>query len=270
MARNRASVIGLAILVALLLMTVLPFLLAGDPNAQTLSQSLKPPSFSHLLGTDKLGRDVWSRIVYGAAPTLLGAFVVITISGVIGIPLGLIAGYYGGRTDSLIMRILDAVLAIPQLVSALAIVATFGAGFFQVMIAIGVGTIPVYARITRGQVLSEREQDYVLAAASMGADSRRILVRHILPNILSPLIVQGSLGIAFAILAEASLSFLGVGIKPPDPTWGGMLSEGLQLINRAPWLSIFPGIAIFITVLSINTIGDTLRDILDPRLRGSR
>ena len=184
--------------------------------------------------------------------------------------IGLIAGYFGGFIDAVIMRILDAVLAIPQLVSALAIVATFGAGFFQVMIAIGVGTIPVYARLTRGQVLSEREMDYVLAAHSMGAESKRILARHILPNILSPLIVQGSLGVAFAILAEASLSFLGIGIRPPTPTWGGMLSEGLTLIKRAPWLSIYPGLAIFLTVLSINTIGDALRDVLDPRLRGSR
>jgi ABC-type dipeptide/oligopeptide/nickel transport system permease subunit len=187
----------------------------------------------------------------------------------VGVPLGLISGYFGGLVDHAIMRAMDAIIAFPALVLALAIVGAVGPGTFQIMVAIGIASVPLYARLTRGQVLTIREQDYVQAARSLGASDVRVLARHILPNSFSPLIVQASLGVAFAILAEAGLSFLGVGVRPPTPTWGGMLSTALPMIERASYLSVFPGIAIFLTVLAINMLGDALRDVLDPRLRGS-
>ncbi len=267
MARNRASVIGLAILVALLLMTVLPFLLAGDPNAQTLSQSLKPPSLSHLLGTDKLGRDVWSRIVYGAAPTLLGAFVVITISGVIGIPLGLIAGYYGGRTDSLIMRILDALLAFPALLLAILVVATFGRGLTTVVIALGIIYVPAMARLVRSVTLVHARLAYVDACKALGFSGRRIMLRHILPNLVAAVVVQSTIDLAYAILDIAALSFLGLGQQPPDPDWGSMLADARSYLLQDPWPAMSAGIAIMLAVVAVNLVGDGLRAQLDPRER---
>ena len=267
MARNRASVIGLAILVALLLMTVLPFLLAGDPNAQTLSQSLKPPRLSHLLGTDKLGRDVWSRIVYGAAPTLLGAFVVITISGVIGIPLGLIAGYYGGRTDSLIMRILDALLAFPALLLAILVVATFGRGLTTVVIALGIIYVPAMARLVRSVTLVHARLAYVDACKALGFSGRRIMLRHILPNLVAAVVVQSTIDLAYAILDIAALSFLGLGQQPPDPDWGSMLADARSYLLQDPWPAMSAGIAIMLAVVAVNLVGDGLRAQLDPRER---
>jgi peptide/nickel transport system permease protein len=186
----------------------------------------------------------------------------------VGVPLGLISGYAGRLADGLIMRVMDAILAFPSLILALAIVTILKPGINQVMIAIGVTSIPVFARLVRAQTLSLKELDYALAARAMGAPARRILARHILPNTLAPIIVQASLGMAFAILAEAGLSFLGVGVRPPTATWGGMLQKALQATYRAPTLSIFPGVAIFVTVLALNLVGDALRDTLDPRLRG--
>ena len=259
------SVVALVIVAAI----IAPLLAPYDPIATAPRESLDGPSSSHWLGTDQLGRDVLSRIIFGSRVSILVGVVAVGVALTAGVPLGLISGYFGGIVDHAIMRAMDAIIAFPALVLALAIVGAVGAGTTQIMVAIGISSVPLYARLTRGQVLSIREQDYVEAARSLGGSDLRVLARHILPNSLSPLIVQASLGVAFAILAETGLSFLGVGVQPPSPTWGGMLSTALPLIERAAYLSIFPGIAIFITVLAINMLGDALRDVLDPRLRGS-
>lgn len=259
-----AGLLGIVVIAAITAPIIAPY----DPIATAPRESLQGPSLEHLLGTDQLGRDVLSRIIFGSRVSIMVGVVAVGLAMVVGVPLGLISGYFGGLIDHVIMRTMDAVIAFPALVLALAIVGALGAGTFQVMVAIGISSVPLYARLTRGQVLTIREQDYVHAARALGASDLRVVARHVLPNSLSPLIVQGSLGVAFAILAEAGLSFLGVGVQPPSPTWGGMLSKALPLIERAPLLSIFPGIAIFVTVLAINTLGDALRDVLDPRLRG--
>ncbi len=259
-----AGLLGIVVIAAITAPIIAPY----DPIATAPRESLQGPSLEHLLGTDQLGRDVLSRIIFGSRISIMVGIVAVGLAMVVGVPLGLISGYFGGLIDHVIMRTMDAVIAFPALVLALAIVGALGAGTFQIMVAIGISSVPLYARLTRGQVLTIREQDYVHAARALGASDLRVVARHVLPNSLSPLIVQGSLGVAFAILAEAGLSFLGVGVQPPSPTWGGMLSKALPLIERAPLLSIYPGIAIFVTVLAINTLGDALRDVLDPRLRG--
>ena len=259
-----AGLLGIVVIAAITAPIIAPY----DPIATAPRESLQGSSLEHLLGTDQLGRDVLSRIIFGSRISIMVGVVAVGRAMAVGVPLGLISGYFGGLIDHVIMRTMDAVIAFPALVLALAIVGALGPGTFQIMVAIGISSVPLYARLTRGQVLTIREQDYVHAARSLGASDLRVIARHVLPNSLSPLIVQGSLGVAFAILAEAGLSFLGVGVQPPSPTWGGMLSKALPLIERAPLLSIYPGIAIFVTVLAINTLGDALRDVLDPRLRG--
>jgi peptide/nickel transport system permease protein len=267
LARNRAAIIGLAILVPLLVMTFFPFLLAGDPNAQDLSQSLQPPSAEHILGTDKLGRDVWSRIVYGAAPTLLGAMVVVVISGVIGIPLGLIAGFYGGRIESVTMRILDAMLAFPALLLAILVVATFGRGLTTVVLALGIIYVPAMARLVRSVTLVHRGLAYVDAGRALGFSNTRIMVRHILPNLVAAVVVQSTIDLAYAILDIAALSFLGLGQQPPDPDWGSMLADARSYLLQAPWPALSAGAAIMAAVVSVNLVGDGLRSQLDPRER---
>jgi peptide/nickel transport system permease protein len=265
--RNRAAIIGLAILIPLLLMTFLPFLLAGDPNAQNLSLSLKPPTGEFLLGTDKLGRDVWARIVHGAAPTLLGAMVVVVISGVIGIPLGLVAGYYGGRVDTVIMRILDALLAFPALLLAILVVATFGRGLTTVVIALGVIYVPAMARLVRSVTLVHARLAYVDAGRALGYSDTRIMLRHILPNLVAAVVVQSTIDLAYAILDIAALSFLGLGQQPPDPDWGSMLADARSYLLQDPWPAMSAGIAIMLAVVSVNLVGDGLRSQLDPRER---
>ena len=265
--RNRAAVIGLAILIPLLLMTFLPFVLAGDPNAQNLSLSLKPPTGELLLGTDKLGRDVWARIVYGAAPTLLGAMVVVVISGVIGIPLGLVAGYYGGRVDTVIMRILDALLAFPALLLAILVVATFGRGLTTVVIALGVIYVPAMARLVRSVTLVHARLAYVDAGRALGYSDTRIMLRHILPNLVAAVVVQSTIDLAYAILDIAALSFLGLGQQPPDPDWGSMLADARSYLLQDPWPAMSAGVAIMLAVVSVNLVGDGLRSQLDPRER---
>lgn len=267
LARNRAAIIGLAILIPLLVMTFFPFLLAGDPNAQDLSQSLQPPSAEHILGTDKLGRDVWSRIVYGAAPTLLGAMVVVVISGVIGIPLGLIAGFYGGRIEAVTMRILDAMLAFPALLLAILVVATFGRGLTTVVIALGIIYVPAMARLVRSVTLVHRGLAYVDAGRALGFSNTRIMVRHILPNLVAAVVVQSTIDLAYAILDIAALSFLGLGQQPPDPDWGSMLADARSYLLQAPWPALSAGAAIMAAVVSVNLVGDGLRSQLDPRER---
>jgi peptide/nickel transport system permease protein len=268
LARNRAAVAGLVILLPLVVATLAPGLLTGQlPNAQDLSISLQPPGGEHLLGADKLGRDVWARIIYGAQPTLLGALVVILISGAIGIPLGLVAGYYGGRVDAVIMRVLDALLAFPALLLAILVVATFGRGLFTVVVALGVIYVPAMARLVRSVTLVQRSLAYVDAARVLGFSDRRVIFRHILPNLVAAVVVQSTIDLAYAILDIAALSFLGLGQQPPDPDWGSMLSDGRAYLLQNPWPAVSAGLAIMLAVISFNLVGDGLRAQLDPRER---
>ena len=268
LARNRAAVVGLIILLPIVIATVAPWLLtAFDPNAQDLSQSLRFPGAEHFLGTDKLGRDVWARIVFGAQPTLLGAVVVVVISGVVGVPLGLVAGYYGGKVDALIMRVLDALLAFPALLLAILVVATFGRGLGTVVIALGVIYVPAMARLIRSVTLVQRTLTYVDAGRALGFSDGRILFRHILPNLVAAVVVQSTIDLAYAILDIAALSFLGLGQQPPDPDWGSMLADGRAYLLQNAWPALSAGFAIMLAVISFNLVGDGLRSQLDPRER---
>ena len=268
LARNRAAIVGLLILFPIVIATVAPWILTGlHPNAQNLSASLQFPDGEHLLGTDKLGRDVWARIVYGAQPTLLGAVVVVLISGVIGIPLGLVAGYYGGRVDALIMRILDALLSFPALLLAILVVATFGRGLGTVVVALGVIYVPAMARLIRSVTMVQRTLTYVDACRALGFSDARILFRHILPNLVAVVVVQSTIDLAYAILDIAALSFLGLGQQPPDPDWGSMLSDGRAYLLQNAWPALSAGFSIMLTVISFNLVGDGLRSQLDPRER---
>lgn len=269
-------------LVALIILLIITFvalfapsLSPRDPNRQSLVLRLKQPGqvdrngnvFS--LGTDGLGRDVTSRLIYGAQVSLMVGFAAVFVGGAVGISLGLIAGYFGGLVDDVIMRIADIQLAFPFTLLAIMVLVVLGPGILNVVLVLGIGQWVTYARIARGQTISQREKEYVEAARSIGASSLHIITRAILPNILAPLIVIASFNVAGAILAEASLSFLGLGVPPTVPTWGGMLADSRdQLLGGSWWLAVFPGLSIMITVLSLNILGDWLRDFLDPRLRG--
>jgi peptide/nickel transport system permease protein len=240
----------------------------ADPLEQRLERRLQPPSWEHPLGTDQLGRDVLSRLLYGAQISLRVGLTVVLSAGVLGTFVGLIAGYMRGRVDEVLMRVTDVFFAFPPLILAMAIAGALGRSLNNAMIAIAVVTWPVYARLVRGQVLSLREREFVLAAQSVGASTPRILLRHILPNTLSPIFVQASFDMGGAILAAAGLSFIGFGAQPPTPEWGVMISEGRQFISTQFWLSLYPGLAILLTVTAFNLLGDGLRDMLDPQLRG--
>ncbi len=267
-ARNRLALIGLWI-VLLIIGTAIsaPWIAPESPIKTDFQNLLKSPSGTHLMGTDDLGRDVLSRIIYGARTSLLAGIISVGIAVAIGLPLGLLSGFYRGRLDDVLMRLTDAMLSFPFLVLALTMAAVLGAGLDRAMIAIGIVFTPGFIRLSRAQVLSEREQNYVEAARALGAGDGRIIWRHILPNILSPVFVQASLATAAAITAEAALSFLGLGTQPPTPSWGSMLNIAQAYLATAPWMALWPGIAIFITVLSINLLGDGLREAFDPRLR---
>ncbi len=267
--KTRLSAAALAVIVLLILLALFaPLVAPYKPDAVDFASVLKGPSREHLLGTDNLGRDMLSRTIYGTRVSLQVGIIAVGISLAIGTLLGLVAGYMNGSfVDSLIMRCMDALLAFPTLVLALAITAALGPSLTNVMIAVGVVGIPAYARLIRGQVLSVGQREYVEAARTVGASDSRIIWRHILPNVTAPLIVQASIGVAFAILAEASLSFLGLGVQPPTPSWGGMLSIGKDYLQYAAWMAIAPGAAIFLTVLAFNFLGDGIRDALDPHLR---
>ena len=241
----------------------------ANPLDQVLTQRLKPPSPAHWLGMDQLGRDVLSRMLFGARISLVVGLVVVSSAGTFGTLVGLVAGYTRGILDEVLMRITDVFFAFPSLILAMAIAGALGPSLNNAMIAIAVVTWPVYARLVRGQVLSLREQEFIQAARSIGASTPRILLRHLLPNTLAPLLVQASFDMGGAILAAAGLSFIGFGAQPPTPEWGVMISEGRQFISTHPWLSLFPGLAILLTVAAFNLIGDGLRDALDPRLRGN-
>jgi peptide/nickel transport system permease protein len=267
--RARMAPLGLIVILVLILSAIFaPWIAPFDPRDQDFSVALSSPNRTHWMGADQLGRDTFSRVVYGSRVSLQVGIIAVGISLAIGTTLGLIAGYAGvSFIDSIIMRFMDALLAFPALVLALAITAALGPSLTNVMIAVGIVGIPVYARLVRGQVLSVRQREYVEAARTVGVPDYLIVIRHIFPNVTAPLIVQASIGVAVAIIAEASLSFLGLGVQPPTPSWGGMISVGKDWLSRAPWMSFAPGLAIFVTVLAFNFVGDALRDALDPHLR---
>jgi len=263
-------IFGFFIVVLVLVAAVFsPWVAPHDPHELDLSRSFEQPSLEHPLGTDSLGRDTLSRIIYGSRASLLVGIGAIAIAATIGISLGLIAGYFGGFTYTAIMRFMDTMMAFPMILLALAIAALLGGGLINVMIAIGFLGIPAYARLMCGQILSLREQDFISASRAIGAGSLRIMLRHLAPNSLSPIIVQISMMMGYIILVEASLSFLGVGIEAPTAAWGSMVSSGYQYLLKSPVLSFAPGLAIMLTVFAFNMVGDGLRDALDPRLRGT-
>jgi len=264
--RSRAAVAGALFLVAVVGAAMLaPLVAPSDPLKQNLSDAFAAPSERHPLGTDDLGRDVLTRLLYGARLSLGAACLAVAIAALSGVPVGLMAGYAGGALDDLLMRLVDAVQAFPALVLAMAIAAALGPGLNNVMVAVGVVYIPRFARLVRGQTLALREELFVEGAHAVGASHCRILVRHILPNLTAPIIVQVSVSIAFALLAETSLSFLGIGIKPPTPSWGADVGRGYRFMRLAPWLVFMPGLAILLTTLAFNFLGDGLRDALDPK-----
>lgn len=267
--RTRPSaLVGLGVVLLVVAVAILaPFLAPYDPVAQSYSAIRKAPSAAHLFGTDEVGRDVLARILYGARASLAAGLVSIAIALAAGVPLGLLAGYLGGLVDGVISRATDAMLACPFLILAIALAAFLGPSLTNAMIAIGITATPIFIRLTRGQVLAVKSELYVEAARAVGIRNWRIAVEHVLPNVLPQLLVQASLTIATAIIAEASLSFLGLGQQPPAPSWGAMLNAAQRFLVSAPWMAIFPGVAIFVTVLSFNLLGDGLRDALDPRAK---
>jgi peptide/nickel transport system permease protein len=264
--QHRVGLIGLALVVLLLFVAVFGRYLAPyDPNEINMDDRFSPPTLEHPIGTDDFGRDTLSRIMYGARISLQVGIIAVGIAAIVGTFLGLVAGYGGRLPDEIIMRGVDILFAFPAILLAIAILAALGKGVTNAMIAIGVVYIPIFARITRGEVLSIRGKEFIMAARASGASGRRIITRHILPNASGPLIVEISLSLAFAILAEAALSFFGLGTQPPDPSWGRMLSEGRAYFRQSPWMAIFPGLAIMLTVMAFNFLGDGLRDAMDPR-----
>ena len=266
--RNPIAIIGAIVLAAEIIIAIgAPVVAPYDPMYQDFSVPLQGPSRAHLFGTDDTGRDILSRVIFGARISLRVGFIAVAIGAGIGVALGIVSGFYSGFVDTLLMRLTDLLLAFPGLLLALAIVAVLGPGLFNVMVAVGVGGIPVYIRLARASTLSTRERDYVLAARSIGCRDRRIMFRYIMPNVIPPIIVLATLGVAGAILTAASLSFIGVGAQPPTPEWGAILTLGRQYLQQAWWFTFFPGVAIMITVLAVNMVGDALRDALDPKLR---
>ena len=267
-ARNHLALFGLMVFAAIVVLAALaPWIAPASPIKTDFTAYLQPPGPRRLLGTDELGRDVLSRIIYGSRASLEAGVVSVGLAIAGGLPLGIVAGFYRGRLDDLLMRLTDAMLSFPQLILALAVAAVLGPGLGKAMIAIAVVLMPVFMRLMRAQILTEREREYVDAARALGAADRRIIWRHLLPNSLAPIVVQGSLNIAGAIITEATLSFLGLGTQPPTPSWGSMLNAAQQYLSQAPWLSFWPGLAIAITVFAVNVAGDGLREIWDPRTR---
>lgn len=263
-----ATRLGFAVLLLLVLSALLaPVISPQDLNQQSWTNRLKPPSAAHWLGTDAFGRDVLTRLLYGGRISLLSGVLPVLIGLSFGTLLGTLAGYLAGRVDKVIMRFMDVLLAFPGLLLAFAIIGTLGTGFMNAVLAIGIGLIPIYARLSRAEVLQLRTNEYVEAANALGASTRRIMLRHLLPGMASPLIVQATISVGQAIMATAALSFLGLGVQPPTSDWGEMLSSGRRFLPGAWWLAVFPGLMIALTVLSFNLLGDGLRDALDPRTR---
>ena len=264
--RRKGAIFGLVIIVLFLALAIFaPLLTPYDPIAQSWTSVRKPPSLAHWFGTDDVGRDILVRVIFGARASLMAGVISVGIALSIGVPLGLAAGYLGGFFDALISRITDAMLACPFLILAIALAAFLGPSLGNAMIAIGITTTPIFVRLTRGQVMSVKVEDYVEAARAVGNPRWRIALVHILPNIMPALLVQATLSIAAAVIAEAALSFLGLGQQPPAPSWGSMLNSAQRFLVNEPWMAVWPGLAIFLTVLSFNLVGDGLRDALDPR-----
>ena len=264
--RRRGAMLGLGFVAFFVVLAIFaPWISPQDPIATSWSAVRKAPSAAHWFGTDEIGRDVLSRVLGGARASLLAGLVSVGISLLIGVPLGLFAGYLGRWPDMIVSRLTDALLACPFLILAIALAAFLGPSLTNAMVAIGVAATPVFIRLTRAQVLAVKVEDYVEAARAVGNSHLRIALRHVLPNILPPIIVQGTLAIAAAVIAEASLSFLGLGQQPPSPSWGSMLNTAKNYIENAPWMAVWPGVSIFLLVLSFNLLGDGLRDALDPR-----
>ena len=266
--RRRAAMVGLVLVVGFIAMALLaPWIAPYDPIATSWSAIRQAPSAAHWFGTDDIGRDVLSRVIFGTQASLLAGVVSVSISLMLGIPIGLAAGFLGGAVDGLISRITDAFLACPFLILAIAMAAFLGPSLTNAMIAIGISATPIFVRLTRAQVLNIKVEDYIEAARAVGNPPWRIALRHVLPNVTAPLIVQATLAIAAAVIAEASLSFLGLGQQPPAPSWGSMLNTAKNYVDNAPWMAIWPGLSIFLLVLAFNLLGDGLRDALDPRQR---
>ena len=266
--RRKSAMVGLAVILFFVVTAIAaPYVAPDDPLKTNFLLVRKPPSAVHLFGTDEIGRDVLSRVVWGARASLLAGLVSVAIALALGVPLGLLAGYVGRWVDALISRVSDAVLSCPSLILAIALAYALGPSLTSAMIAIGVTATPVFVRLTRAQVLAVKVEDYIEAARAIGNSHLRIALRHVLPNVIPPLLVQATLSIAAAIIAEASLSFLGLGQQPPTPSWGSMLNVAKNYIDNAPWMAIWPGLSIFLVVMSFNLLGDGLRDALDPRHR---
>lgn len=266
--RHRTAVAGLVVLASLVFLAVAaPVLFPEDPTEPRFERVLRPPSWEHPLGTDNLGRDLFARIAYGGRVSFLIGVLAVSVSAAAGVPVGLLSGYYGGRFDLLVQRLVDLLLAFPGFLLALTLVAVLGVGVANVVVAVGLASAPVYVRLVRGVALSVRNQAFVEAARALGASDRRILFRHVLPNCTAPVIVQSTLQLGTAILTAAGLGFLGLGVKPPTPEWGTMLGEGQTYLFSSWYMATFPGLAIFLTVLAFNLLGDGLRDALDPRMK---
>jgi peptide/nickel transport system permease protein len=263
-----AAVAGLCVVVLFFIVAALaPLIAPYDPVATSWMLVRKAPSWAHWMGTDENGRDVLSRVIFGSQASLMAGVLSVTIAASIGVPIGLLAGFAGGKTDAIIGRVIDAMLACPFLILAIALAAFLGPSLQNAMVAIGVTAAPIFMRISRGATMDAATNEYVEAARALGNPPWRVAIRHVLPNIVPPIMVQATLAIAGAIIAEASLSFLGLGQQPPSPSWGSMLNSAQRFLTQAPWLAIFPGAAIFLAVLSFNLVGDGLRDALDPKRR---
>jgi peptide/nickel transport system permease protein len=264
--KRRTAAFGLFVVLTMVVLALLaPWIAPFDPLATSFALVRKAPSSAHWFGTDEVGRDVLSRVISGGRASLAAGVISVSIAIGLGVPVGMLAGYAGGVLDAVVSRVTDAMLAVPFLILAIALAAFLGPSLGNAMIAIGITATPIFVRLARGQVMNVRAEDYVEAARAVGNPPARILLRHVLPNILPPVIVQATLAIAAAIIAEASLSFLGLGQQPPAPSWGSMLNTAQRFLTQAPWMAVFPGIAIFLTVLAFNLLGDGLRDALDPR-----
>jgi peptide/nickel transport system permease protein len=267
--RRRSAAVGLALAVMIVVLAVFAPITGGrDPLDQNLRDKLKPPGGAYVLGTDPLGRDMWSRLVWGGRVSLTVGVVAVAISAGLGTAAGIVGGYFGGAWDAWITRVIEVLMSFPLILLAIAIVAVLGTGLTNLMIAVGISSVPQFARLVRGEVLRVRSREFVEAARAIGAGQTRVMARHILPNVISAIVILATLRISTVILTESALSFLGLGISPPTPTWGSMIADGTKWLRIAPWISIIPGIAIMITVLAFNLLGDGLRDALDPRLRG--